>query len=143
MAAADSKRLDAIRQVDVLAVNTSAERSAQAVAALAATTSANAENLRTALNNTAATIATQLTNTVDAITKRIAALEQSFYEGKGRQTVVDPQMERLTALVEALARTQATGAGKSEGFSASWGFLLGAVSLVAALTLMATKLMGH
>lgn len=80
----ESKRLDAIRQVDVLAVNTAAAQALAAIQTLAATTNTNAENLRNALNITATTIATQLANTVAAINERIASLEKGAYTGAGK-----------------------------------------------------------
>lgn len=101
----ESNRLNAIRQVDVLAVNTAADRAAAAIQALAATTTANAENLRNALNSTATTIATQTSNTVQQITERLAALEKSSYEGKG----------------------------KGEGIGATWGVLIAVAGVVISL----------
>jgi 7-cyano-7-deazaguanine synthase in queuosine biosynthesis len=82
----ESARLDAIRQVDVAARTTEAERALQAIQALAATTATNADNLRNALTSTATTIATQLASTVEGLTKRIAALEMTSYKGEGKDT---------------------------------------------------------
>lgn len=101
----ESNRLNAIRQVDVLAVNTAADRAAVAIAALAATNKQDAENLRNALTTTATTIATQTDNTVKAMTDRIAALEKSSYEGKG----------------------------KGEGIGASWSVLLAVGTVIISL----------
>jgi hypothetical protein len=137
----ESNRLNAIRQVDQLAVSTAADRAQDAIQTLAATTAANADNVRTALSATAATIATQLTNTVAAITERLAALERSSYEGVGKQKVADPQMERLSALVELLARNQATGAGKSEGTQWAIGVGIAAAGVLIAFAMMAAKLL--
>lgn len=126
--ALESNRLNAIRQVDVLAVNTAADRAAQAIQALAATTATNAETLRNALNTTATTIANQTAATVSAITERLAALEKSMYEGKGKQTATDPVMEQLVQEVRALRTGTAGSEGKSEGAHSSWLILLGAIS---------------
>jgi hypothetical protein len=131
--ALESNRLNAIRQVDVLAVNTAYDRAAATIQTLAVTTTANAENLRNALNTTAATIAAQWANTVAGITERLAALEMSSYEGKGKQSFADPMMAELVAEMKNLREVRATGAGKIEGISASWGVLLGAVALIATL----------
>jgi hypothetical protein len=119
--------------VDVLAVNTAYDRAAATIQTLAVTTTANAENLRNALNTTAATIAAQWANTVAGITERLAALEMSSYEGKGKQSFADPMMAELVAEMKNLREVRATGAGKIEGISASWGVLLGAVALIATL----------
>jgi hypothetical protein len=133
LSALESNRLNAIRQVDVLAVNTAADRAAAAIQALAATTAANADNLRNALTATAATIATQTAGIVTAITERIAALEKSSYEGKGKQAVADPLMDELVREMKSLRESRATGAGKGEGVNAAWMGLLGAVTLIATL----------
>ena len=110
----ESQRLNAIRQVDVLAVNTSAAQSLQAIQALAATTTTNAENLRNALTATASTIATQTAATVSAITDRLAALEKSSYEGKGKEAVSDPQLLELVASVKALSSARSEGTGSKD-----------------------------
>ena len=133
MQEAEAMRLNSIRQVDVLAVSTAADRALSAIQTLAATTAANAENLRSALTATAATIATQLDRTVAGINERLAALERSSYEGKGKEAMADPQMERLSALVESLARQQSTGAGKSAGIGTAWAVALGVIGLVSSL----------
>lgn len=119
LAALESSRLNAIRQVDVIAVNTAADRAAAAIQALAATTAANAENVRTALTNTATTIATQTASTVTAITERLAALEKSSYEGKGRQAYADPAMAELLLEVKALRTTSSTNSGTKSGSAAT------------------------
>lgn len=126
----ESDRLNAIRQVDVLAVNTAADRAAQAVATLNATTANNAETIRNAMNTTAANIAAQLANTVSAITERLAALEKLSYEGIGKQRVSDPMMGELVSKMEKMSAALSQGAGKSEGFSAAWAILIGAVGIV-------------
>ncbi len=139
----ESRRLDAIRQVDVLAVSTAADRAAAAISALAATTAANAENLRNALTTTATTIAKQTADTVTAITERLAALEKSSYEGKGRQGLSDPMLSELVSEMKSLRESRASGSGKSEGIGASWGFVVAAAVLVVALLTIGTSLFGN
>lgn len=131
--ALESNRLNAIRQVDVLAVNTAADRAQAAIQALAVTTTSNAENLRNALNSTASTIATQTANTVSQITERLAALEKSSYEGIGKGRVADPMLAEMVEELKGLRESRAGISGKSQGISASWGILLGAFSLLAAI----------
>jgi len=138
--ALEAKRLDAIRQVDQLAVKTEADRSAAAITALATTAATTAETLRNAVNTSATNLATQLTNTVNAITERIAQLEKLSYTGQGRQAVSDPQIERLSQMVEALARSQATSGGKSEGIGMSWSVLLAGVALIGGLLAISGRL---
>jgi hypothetical protein len=107
--AAETERLNSIRQVDVTAVRTEADRALAAIQTLAATTATNAENLRNALNATAATIAKSTSDTVQQITERIAALEKSSYEGVGKQRLADPQMAELLLKVETMRGTNQGG----------------------------------
>jgi len=134
LGAMESNRLNAIRQVDVTAVRTEADRSLGAIQTLAAQTATNAETLRTALVNTAQTIAASTSATVAALSERIAALEKSSYEGVGKQRVADPMMAALFEKVNQIHLNSAEKTGKSEGISTSWGILLGAVAALGALT---------
>ncbi len=140
LAVAESGRIDAIRQVDVLASHTNASSVAAAVSALAATTATNAETLRNALNSTATTIAKQTSDTVSQITERIAALEKSSYTGEGRQRVADPIMAEFMLDMKGLLKAQASGSGKSEGSTAMWGYVVGAFGLVLTLVGIASAI---
>lgn len=134
----ESRRLDAIRQVDVTAVKTEADRALAAIQALAVTTAANAENLRTALQNTAQTIAKQTSDTVQQITERIAALEKSSYEGAGKSQVADPQIEALVREMTAVRSAQSGFTGERRGIGQSWGVILGVVGLISMLISIGT-----
>lgn len=130
---AESGRLDSIRQVDREEVAKTAVSANTAIAVLAKQTTDLAVMLDKKVADTA-TATEQRNSTANAdFNKRIAALELSSSEGKGKQTVADPQMEKLASLVEILARNQAAGAGKSEGVHTSWLILLGVVSLLGGL----------
>jgi hypothetical protein len=142
----ETERLDSIRQVDVLARNTAADRAADATQALAATTATNAENLRTAMANTAATIAKQVADTAtatakttgdmfDAVIKRVASLEAAGYRGEGRQTIADPRIEKLITDVQLMSGVTQQATGKSAGISAS-------VVVIIAVAAIAASLMG-
>lgn len=131
--AAESARIDSIRQVDVLATATTAAQALTAIQTLQGTTNASAETLRVAVANQATTLAAQLTTTVAEINKRLSSLEASSYEGMGKQKVVDPQSERLAMMVENLTRMQSTGAGKTEGVSSTWAMIVAGIAVVAAL----------
>lgn len=131
--AAEGKRIDAIRQVDITAVSTAGERAQQAIQALAVTTAANAENLRNALTATATTIATQLANTVAGLTERIAALEKSSYEGVGKQRVADPMIQELVAEMKSVRTLQSAGAGKSAGIGFTGALIVAVIAGVAGL----------
>jgi uncharacterized iron-regulated membrane protein len=133
MDAAESARIDSIRQIDMQATAATNAQQLTAIQTLAASTTASAEALRTAVANTATTIATQLSSTVAEFNKRLAALEQLSSERLGQQKVADPQMERLALMVEQLARSRAADTGKTAGLSAAWVGLLGVVSLIVGL----------
>lgn len=133
----ETERLDSIRQVDVLARNTAADRAADAIQALAATTATNAENLRTALANTAQTIAKQTADTAattakqtsdmfEAVTKRVATLEASGYRGEGKEKYADPQMAELMTEMKLLRGT------RSEGIDKTWGVVAVIITLIIA-----------
>lgn len=130
---AESKRIDAIRAVDVNAVAVASERQAAAATALATQVSQAAEAMRVSVAAAATTSATSLQQLSTTLTERLAKLEQSQYEGKGKQAIADPAMVELAAQVRQLTQSQTLGAGKSEGISTSWAVLLGAGSLVAVL----------
>lgn len=131
--ALEAKRLDAIRQVDQLAVKTEADRSAAAITVLATSAATTAETLRNAVNTSATNLATQLTNTVNAITERIASLEKLSYTGQGKQAVVDPQVAEMLAEIRGLRTAQTADDGKAAGISSSWAILLAVVGLVGTL----------
>lgn len=130
---AESDRLNSIRQVDREEVIKTAGSAQTAIQTLASTAATTAETLRAQVAATANTFATQLATIVGDFNKRLSALELSSSEGKGKQTVADPQLEKLATLVEGLARTQATGTGKGQGINMAWVALLGVVSLLGGL----------
>jgi len=147
----DLDRLDKTRQVDVLAGTASASALATAVQTLANTSDRNAETLRNLVNATAQTMAKQtsdqaavLSAQTDSLVKdinaRIADLQKSSYQGAGKSLVVDPQMERLAALVEKLAQGHATGTGKTEGTQWAIGVGIAVAGVLVALAVFVTKL---
>lgn len=131
--AAESARLDSIRQVDREDVNKTAAQALSAIQTLAATTGTTAETLRTQVATTAQATANALTTITGEINKRLSALELTSSEGKGKQTIADPQYERLSMMVENLTRAQATGSGKSEGISMIGALIMGGVALIGGL----------
>jgi hypothetical protein len=125
----ESKRLDSIRQVDVTAVKTEADRALAAIQALAATNKTDAENLRTALQNTAQTIAKSNSDTVQQLAERISALEKSNYELAGKQAVQDPAQVELLRVVKSLTEGQAVGTGKGLGYANVIGMVILALAV--------------
>ncbi len=130
----ETNRLNAIRQVDVLAVSTAADRAQAAISTLAAQTTANAENLRNALTVTATTIANQTAATVAAITERLAALEKAGYESKGKSAFSDPMFSELLTEVKSLREGRSQAGGQSKGINMVWVAVLGFLGAVGTLT---------
>lgn len=128
--AMEANRLNSIRQVDVLAVSTTAAQAQTAIQTLAATTAASAETLRNALATTAQTVANQLTATTARIEERISGLEKSSYTGAGRSSATDPMMEQLIGEVRALRGSQNMTIGKSEGLGMVGSLVLGAIAFI-------------
>ncbi len=143
IAKAESGRLDSIRQVDREEVAKTAVAANTAITTLAKQTTDLQQTLPTHVTHTAAAKEARNSAQYTDINKRLSALELSSSEGKGKQTVVDPQIDRITVLVETLARNQAAGAGKSEGISASWGVILGGAGLVVAIIIAVFAGMGR
>lgn len=83
LSVAESKRIDAIRAVDVGAVAIASERATQQATVLANQVAASAETLRTLVATTAGTVAAQLQSVSNQLADRIALLEKSQYETKG------------------------------------------------------------
>jgi hypothetical protein len=83
---AESKRIDAIREVDVNAVSVANDRAIAQAAILANQVATSAETLRALVATTAGAQAIQLSALTAQLTDRIALLEKSQYERKGTGT---------------------------------------------------------
>jgi len=133
LSAAEAKRIDAIRQIDVAAVAVAHERATQQATTLAAQVATSADALRTLVATTASAMATQTQNFTTQFTDRLAVLERTQYEDKGRQNVINPQMAEYMEELKSLRLQIGQNTGKSQGMSASWGLILGVVGLVSTL----------
>lgn len=143
---AEAKRIDAIRAVDVGAVNRAAEVQATQATTLAAQVAVSAETLRTQVANTAAAGAIALAAALEPIQKDIAELRKTQYEQAGQKVgtvetgnaaealaaVLAPLREDIRSLRE--ARSVNTGERQQKRYSTSLVFagagLLVAVSAV-------------
>jgi CHAT domain-containing protein len=85
---AETARIDAIRAVDVGAVNRAAEVSAQQATTLAAQVATSAETLRTQVAAAASAATTALAGALEPIQKDIADLRKAQYEAQGVKTNV-------------------------------------------------------
>lgn len=142
--ASDQKAAEKTREVDVLAGGASAKALADAVSQLQATTDRNAETLRIQVNANATTLAKQVSDAAVAtqlqtdnlfrrLDERLIVLERGAATGAGRQSVADPQTERLMHQMEVFMAAQAKSTGKDEGVSKSGAIALGAVTLISVL----------
>lgn len=130
---AESARLDSIRQVDREVGDKTASQVLSAVQTLAATAATTAETLRNQVATTNAAAEGRLSAITGEFNKRLAELERTGSEGRGKQAMADPQMERLSMMVEQLTRTQAQGAGERRGMSDSMKLLMFALAVMTAL----------
>jgi hypothetical protein len=124
---AEAKRIDAIRVVDVNAVSVANERAAAQATVLANQVSASADTLRALVATTASTVAQQLAQVTGQLSDRLAVVERSNYEGKGRESYADPVLAQLIIEVKGLREAQSTGAGKGAGLQSGWLIALGAL----------------
>lgn len=104
---AESQRIDANRETDLLNVKVASDKAADQAAVLATQVTLTADTLRAlvASNN----LATE---------QRLLTLERSSYEGMGKERATDPQLAILIKKVDDMAGT------KSEGIKLSWSVLI-------------------
>jgi hypothetical protein len=115
----DTIRLEKVREVDQLSYRTETERAQTAIRALADSQAQATETLRKTMEGNAALLASQQDVKFAESNKRISALELALSEGKGKQTVADPAMERLAGVVEKLAAANNTRTGFDAGRAAA------------------------
>lgn len=149
---AESKRIDAIRAVDVNAVAVASQKADQQANTLAASVTSSAEALRKSQADSAERLANQITTTaatqlqnqqqqfagvtslITGLSTRITTLEQSGAEGKGKAGVSDPAYQAMLAEVKKLSDAQTASLGKSEGVSVSVAMMMGIIGLLIAMT---------
>lgn len=120
---AEAKRIDAIRAVDVNAVAVASQRASDQATVLATQVQQSAEALRALVATTAATVAQSQQQLATTLSTRLTTLEQSQYEGKGKQAYTDPVMAELIAEMKSLRQSRSEGTGKSEGSTVAWGYI--------------------
>jgi hypothetical protein len=130
---AEAKRIDAIRAVDVAAVQVERERAYAQAAVLATQVSNSADTLRASMASNAAALATQLSGAVQTLSDRISTLERTSYEGQGKEKRDDPAMARLVELISSMRTELTENRGRGMGANALWGYVIGAIGLIATL----------
>jgi hypothetical protein len=128
---AEAKRLDSIRAVDSIAVGIAAERSVQQAGTLAAQVAQSAETLRNLVATTAQASATQLQQIITPLTERLAVVERSIFEGRGKSEVVDPLMQSMLHELKGLGEATVTITTR---FAASDSLLAGIVKELKAVS---------
>lgn len=126
---AESKRIDAIRAVDVAAVAVASERATAAANVLAAQVTQTAEASRTLISTTAATVATSLQQLTATLDTRLTKLEQASYQSQGKQSYSDPAFVELLTEVKQLREASRQTTGKNEGIGTSWAVFIAAATL--------------
>lgn len=99
---AESKRIDAIRAVDVGAVNRAAEVSATQALTLATQVATSADTLRIQVATTATAFDAKLAAALEPISKDIADLRRAQYEAQGQKTQVVDSRSNNNFLVGAI-----------------------------------------
>lgn len=128
MMAAEAGRLDSIRQVDREEVSKTAVAANTAITTLAKQTNDLATTLAKQVADTALAAEARNSAQYSDTNKRLSALELSSSEGKGKQTVADPAMDKLVLVVGELAKAQAMGSGKTQGSTAMWGYVAAGIA---------------
>lgn len=146
LAEAESKRIDAIRAVDVNAVAVASERAAAQASVLANQVAASAETQRALVAQTASTIAQQFAQTTSQLTERLASLEKAQYENQGRGLVANPAIdarfdsisrsfEVISKEVASLRETRSGIEGRGAGIGQIVAWIIAAIGIMlAALT---------
>ena len=100
---AEAARIDAIRAVDVGAVNRAAEVALTQASTLAAQVAQSAETLRTQVAAAATAATVNLTAALEPIQKDIADLRRAQYEAQGVKSNVGESRLNVSAIVAVLA----------------------------------------
>lgn len=129
----DTAQQSNIRSVDMANAEKTAAQILQAVTTNAQVAERTAKTLQDQVASTATAAENRQASFASDMMKRLSAVELSMSEGKGKQQIADPQMDKLTLVVETLARNQVSGAGRQEGMSDSAKILMGALALITTL----------
>jgi hypothetical protein len=111
----DNDRWDKIRTIDMANAQATAKQILDAVNTYSAAQERIAQTLAKQVTDTAAAQEARNSAQYSDVTKRLQAVELSLSKGEGKQAVSDPQMDKLTLLVERLATNQTLGQGNQSG----------------------------
>lgn len=142
VARAESGRLDSIRQVDREEVAKTAVAANTAITTLAKQTTDLSTTLAKQVADTAAAAEARNSAQYSDTNKRLSALELSSSEGKGKQTVADPMLEKMMLRMEALIESRAQVTGRDAGLALSWGAVTGVLGLILSLAAVGALVSG-
>lgn len=127
--AVETDRINALRAVDVKAVEVANERAVKQAEVLDKNMLESAATLRESVAQTATTIAAQLQQIINPLLERVSALEKVNYENAGRISAAPDIPKLVTQLIEA----QNINKGSSKGMREMWGWVVGGVMLLIAI----------
>jgi len=130
---AELKRIDANRSSDIAALALASEQSRRQASVLADQLSRIADSLRDQIIASSAKTSQAMEEIANRLSSRVTMLEKNQYEGQGRGQVEDPRIETLFDDVKGLRASRATDFGKGRGMSQLWGYILGAIGLIATI----------
>lgn len=128
--AAEAKRIDAIRLVDVNAVSEDRRRTGEQAVALATQVSQSADTVRALVASTKTSTDLSVSQVTQALSQRITTLEQAGYQQAGKQTFQDPQIQALVTEVRNLSASRNDLAGVNAGRGDVIGWIVAGVSLL-------------
>lgn len=127
---AESKRIDAIRAVDVGAVAIASEKAAATATVLANQVQQSADSLRTLVATTAAAATNQQNQLFNQFNERLTSLERSQSEGKGKGSVTDPQLVTIMEELKNLNKSANQSAGRVAERKDYTGYIIAAISII-------------
>lgn len=147
----EKERLHSVREVDQTNAANTAISLADSLKTFSATANTNAENIRTQLNSTAATmqkntsdlattLATQQAARDEANNKRFTTLEQTSYVTVGKEKVSDPIMAGYMSDIKDLLLKGASHTGEGTGMKNLWGLIISGVGLLITIITLFTML---
>jgi hypothetical protein len=129
----ETDRINAIRLVDVQAVQVATERATAAATSLASQVVQSAEVLRTQQARQAEDFRASLATATAEISKRLTTVEQGQSEGRGKQQFQDPAISALVIEVQKLSQQRAATSGTDTGRIDMFGWILAAITALIAV----------
>jgi Tfp pilus tip-associated adhesin PilY1 len=146
--AAETKRINAIRKVDVGNVNMAAQTQAAAAATLATSVTASAEAMRTTVAATASAAQTALTAALGPIIKDVSELRQAMYQQQGERAQAsdardDPMLQQVQLLRRELDRQQGGQMQRTDNRGVNQWQITTIIAVVTLIIFAVVALSGH